>query len=744
MSQPMSDHRSPDNRAVATRWIARALATALLGLLGACGGSDPAVVSAPSEASATIGAAGGTLDGPDGVQLVVPAGALTQDTSLRIARSTIGAPAAPDGYSASTPAYEFTPHGLEFRLPVTIRMPFSPPASAAATDIFVANPGEDWRAMQATVTNGVAELQRLSLSYYAGWACIVPIDNTDPYICVWPRLGVPLAATPASALVINEAYNTVARSTVDGASVLHFTLNYSAAADCASAAADPRVRILRKNNHVDPVITLLDAPVALAAQSSTRVGGSISFDVPLSDADNGDAWFGLSFACTRPGHPRLTDGFTHEVHIANAPPAAVLPALSLQPADQAVTAPTAATFTAAASGSPAPGAQWQVSVDGGANWSDIVGATGVSHTTPATTVADSGTQYRVVFSNTAGSATSAAATLSVTAAPVVGLTLVANSAENTLSIFRNDASTGALAALGTTGTGAYPYAIALSPNGMFAFVTNLVGNTVSSYRIDATTGTVGSTGSSVGSVNPYGITMDPLGRFVWVANYSAHTVSAYTIDAATGQLTAAGSPVATGSFPYDVAAHPSGNFVYVANEMSNTVSAFSVNASSGQLTQIGTPVANTVYRPHALAVDPSGRFVYVAESGGGTVTAFSVDASTGALTKVGYANAGSYPDAVVVHPNGRFVYVANQDSGNISVFSINDSTGMPTAVGSPVAAGTGVTALAINRAGTHLYAANMGANTASVYSIDGSTGLLTALGAATPTGRTPQGIATSP
>jgi len=44
--------------------------------LSACGDSD---VAAPpvSEASATIGAQGGTLIGPDGVELIVPAGALS-------------------------------------------------------------------------------------------------------------------------------------------------------------------------------------------------------------------------------------------------------------------------------------------------------------------------------------------------------------------------------------------------------------------------------------------------------------------------------------------------------------------------------------------------------------------------------------------------------------------------------------------------------------------------------------------
>ena len=115
-------------------------------LLSACGGGSD---EAPSEASATIGAAGGTLNGPDGVQLIVPAGALAQDTTLRIARIASGAPSMAAQYSASTPTYEFTPHGQLFAKPVTIRMPYSAPASAAHADVFMASPGEGWSPMQA-------------------------------------------------------------------------------------------------------------------------------------------------------------------------------------------------------------------------------------------------------------------------------------------------------------------------------------------------------------------------------------------------------------------------------------------------------------------------------------------------------------------------------------------------------------------------------------------------------------------
>ncbi len=78
-----------------------------------------------------------------------------------------------------------------------------------------------------------------------------------------------------------------------------------------------------------------------------------------------------------------------------------------------------ATFSAAASGNPAPSVQWQLSTDGGGSFTDISGATATSYTTPTLTSADDGNQYRAVFTNDTDSATSAPATLTVDYAPVI-------------------------------------------------------------------------------------------------------------------------------------------------------------------------------------------------------------------------------------------------------------------------------------------------------------------------------------
>ncbi len=96
-------------------------------------------------------------------------------------------------------------------------------------------------------------------------------------------------------------------------------------------------------------------------------------------------------------------------------PTPVVPSFSSQPVSASVTAGQSASFTVAASGTPTPNLQWQLSTDAGATWSNINGATGSSYSIAVTALANTGSQYRAVASNTVGSVNSNAATLTVTA-----------------------------------------------------------------------------------------------------------------------------------------------------------------------------------------------------------------------------------------------------------------------------------------------------------------------------------------
>lgn len=116
--------------------IGAALPCLLLGsvLLASCGGGDkgtgpstswPAPTATGAGAplgpvvTATIGAAGGTLQSDDGaIRLDIPAGALGGDTEIGIQRISALSP------GAVGDAIRLTPHGLQFTAPVTIRMPY--------------------------------------------------------------------------------------------------------------------------------------------------------------------------------------------------------------------------------------------------------------------------------------------------------------------------------------------------------------------------------------------------------------------------------------------------------------------------------------------------------------------------------------------------------------------------------------------------------------------------------------------
>ena len=100
------------------------------------------------------------------------------------------------------------------------------------------------------------------------------------------------------------------------------------------------------------------------------------------------------------------------------------PVVTTNPVSQTVTVGGNASFTAAASGTPTPAVQWEVSTDGGANFNPIGGATS-SPLTFAVSFAQNGNKYRAVFSNGIGSpATTTAATLTVNRPPVPGVVSV--------------------------------------------------------------------------------------------------------------------------------------------------------------------------------------------------------------------------------------------------------------------------------------------------------------------------------
>ncbi len=101
-----------------------------------------------------------------------------------------------------------------------------------------------------------------------------------------------------------------------------------------------------------------------------------------------------------------TASATRTVSVANS--GASAPSITSQPQNATVRVGQTATFSVVATGSAPLSYQWQ------RNGTNIAGATGSSYTTPPAAVSDSGNSYRAVVSNSAGTATSAGAVLTVT------------------------------------------------------------------------------------------------------------------------------------------------------------------------------------------------------------------------------------------------------------------------------------------------------------------------------------------
>lgn len=116
-------------------------------------------------------------------------------------------------------------------------------------------------------------------------------------------------------------------------------------------------------------------------------------------------------------------------------PTPVAPSITTQPANRSVTSGQNATFSAAASGVPAPTLKWQRSTDSGATWTNVDDGSGFAGTTTGTltvnavTLAMSGHRFRVVATATGFAAVNSdAATLTVAQAPVISQQPAAQSA----------------------------------------------------------------------------------------------------------------------------------------------------------------------------------------------------------------------------------------------------------------------------------------------------------------------------
>ncbi|MFD4972982.1 immunoglobulin domain-containing protein, partial [Streptomyces sp. NPDC058424] len=161
-----------------------------------------------------------------------------------------------------------------------------------------------------------------------------------------------------------------------------------------------------------------NVPASLDGKSVTAIAAGWRHSLALTSDGKVTAWgntSGLPVSLTGRTVTAIAAGDGYSLAVV-APTA---PAVVEQPKDQTVNPGEDATFTATASGDPAPTVQWERRSSDNAAWTDIPGATTSTYTLTKATEADNGSQFRAVFTNTAGTATTNPATLTVNTPPAV-------------------------------------------------------------------------------------------------------------------------------------------------------------------------------------------------------------------------------------------------------------------------------------------------------------------------------------
>src|SRR5436305_3323 len=240
----------------------------------------------------------------------------------------------------------------------------------------------------------------------------VVATGTAPLSYQWQKNGTAISgATSAS-------YTTAATTSADNGAQFVVVVSNSAGSMTSNAA------MLTVNAAaVAPSIT------TQPANQTVTVGQAATFTVvatgtaPLSYQwqKSGTAISGATSASyTTPAPPSADNGAQFVVVVSNpvgsvtsnagtltVNASSTAPSITTQPANQTVTVGQTATFKVVAAGAAPLSYQWQK------NGTAISGATSASYTTAATTSSDNGAQFVVVVSNSAGSVTSNAATLTV-------------------------------------------------------------------------------------------------------------------------------------------------------------------------------------------------------------------------------------------------------------------------------------------------------------------------------------------
>jgi 6-phosphogluconolactonase len=316
-------------------------------------------------------------------------------------------------------------------------------------------------------------------------------------------------------------------------------------------------------------------------------------------------------------------------------------------------------------------------------------------------------------------------------------------------VYRFDAATGQLSAVGVAAETQDPSWVAIHPNGKFLYAVNEAGKNsmVSAFALEPKTGhlTLLNQLPALGE-DPCYLSFDRTGKYVFVANYTSGNVVVFPIGP-DGKLGAATANVhdegkrgpnkerQDGSHAHWIAAYVGNRFVDVADLGLDRVLIYNFNAAIGTLAP--SPLSATLSPgagPRHVAFGLNGPFFYALGELQSTVTVFAPEGHRGF---VNVQNMSTLPkgfsgrnDAaeIALHPNGKFLYTSNRGEDTIAIFSIDPAKGTLTFVARVSTGGKEPRHFAIDPTGKFLLAENQLSNNIVVFKIDRATGGLTPTG----------------
>jgi sugar lactone lactonase YvrE len=219
-----------------------------------------------------------------------------------------------------------------------------------------------------------------------------------------------IAVGPGSVVYVADTGNHTIRAISPSGQVTTLAGQVGAAGHVDGAGTSARFNAPRSVAVVsDGTVFVGDRPASIGTRYIRRISSTGSVTTVLSsEGEVGDV--------DGSGVLYLAGGPTVRVAASDTP---VAPAITTSPLSQTVTAGQMVTFTAGATGSPSPTYQWQVFSDGGSTWTNLSNSAPYSGVTTASLFLSSSQvsyplrRFRVVATNALGSATSAAAVLTV-------------------------------------------------------------------------------------------------------------------------------------------------------------------------------------------------------------------------------------------------------------------------------------------------------------------------------------------